>query len=74
LQEQRYKFIDVDGANFPLWTNGHVSRQNFCAVLGVTEENDRFEVLALEMGDRERTALWGSVFSRLLDRGALPWR
>src|SRR5437879_9775837 len=48
---------------------GHVSRQSFCAVLGVSEENERFEVLALEMGDRERADLWASLFEDLAERG-----
>jgi putative transposase len=69
LAGQRYKFLYVDGANFQVRINGHVSRQSFCAVLGVTEENERFEVLALEMGDRERSDLWESVFGSLADRG-----
>src|SRR5438445_176527 len=62
VQGQRYKFLYVDGANFLVRINGHVSRQSFCAVLGVSEENERFEVLALEMGDRERADLWASLF------------
>ncbi len=65
----RYKFLYVDGASFQVRINGHVSRQSFCAVLGVTEENEHFEVLALEMGDRERAVLWESVFRSLADRG-----
>src|SRR6266581_7811902 len=35
---------------------------------GVSEENERFEVLALEMGDRERADLWESIFRSLADR------
>jgi putative transposase len=69
LQGQRYKFLYVDGANFRVRINGHVSRQCFCAVLGVSEENERFEVLALEMGDRERADLWESILRDLLERG-----
>ena len=69
LEGQRYKFLYVDGANFQVRINRHVSRQSFCAVLGVTEENERFEVLALEMRDRERSDLWESVFGSLADRG-----
>jgi len=38
-------------------------------VLGVTEENERFEVLALEMGDRERADLGESGLASLADRG-----
>ena len=69
LRGQHYKFLYIDGASFQVRINGHVSRQSFCAVLGVTEENERFEVLALEMGDRERADLWESVFGGLADRG-----
>ncbi len=69
LQGQRYKFLYVDGANFRGRINGHVSLQSFCAVLGVSEENERFEVLALEMGDRERADLWESIFHNLAERG-----
>lgn len=69
LQGQRYKFLYVDGANFLVRIDGHVNRQSFCAVLGVSEENERFEVLALEMGDRERADLWASLFTDLAERG-----
>ena len=69
LKGQRYKFLYLDGANFRVRINGHVSVQSFCAVLGVTEENERFEVLALIMGDRERADLWEGVFQDLAERG-----
>jgi putative transposase len=65
----RYKFLYIDGANFRVRINGHVSRQSFCGVLGVSEENQCFEVLALERGDRERVDLWESVFRSLTERG-----
>ncbi|MGH8335751.1 MAG: IS256 family transposase, partial [Gammaproteobacteria bacterium] len=69
LEERKYKFLYVDGANFAVRINHRVSRQSFCAVLGVSEEGQCFEVLALEMGDREHMDLWESVFRSLLDRG-----
>lgn len=69
LAGQRYKFLYIDGANFRVRINGHVGVQSFCAVLGISEENERFEVLAIEMGSRERSDLWDSVFRSLLDRG-----
>ena len=69
LKGQRYKFLYLDGANFRVRINGHVSVQSFCAVLGVTEENERFEVLALVMGDREQADLWEGVFGDLAERG-----
>lgn len=69
LEGQRYKFLYLDGVSFRVRINGHVSQQSFCAVLGVSEENERFEVLALEMGDRERADLWEGIFGSLADRG-----
>src|SRR5438067_13754637 len=38
-------------------------------MLGVSEANERFEALALEMGDRERGDLWASLFGDLAERG-----
>lgn len=69
LAERRYKFLYIDGANFRVRINGRVSRQSFCAVLGISEESQCFEVLALEMGDRERVDLWQSVLLSLSERG-----
>ena len=69
LTERQYKFLYIDGANFRVRINGSVSRQSFCAVLGVSEDSQCFEVLALEMGDRERVDLWESVFVSLTERG-----
>ena len=56
-------------SHFRVRIKGHVSVQSFCAVLGVTEENERFEVLALIMGDRERADLWEGVLQDLAGRG-----
>lgn len=50
LEGRKYKFLSIDGANFAVRINGRVSRQSFCAVLGVSEEGPCFEVLALERG------------------------
>ncbi|MDE3178353.1 MAG: IS256 family transposase [Acidobacteriota bacterium] len=69
LEGRKYKFLYIDGANFAVRINRRVSRQSFCAVLGVSEEGECFEVLALEMGDREHTDLWENVFRGLLERG-----
>src|SRR6266567_2312742 len=68
LQGQGYKFLYVDGANFLVRINGHVSRQSFCAVLGVSEENERFEVLALEMGIMDGLPGLESIFQRFFPR------
>lgn len=69
LEGRKYKFLYVDGANFAVRINQRVSRQSFCAVLGVSEEGQCFEVLALEMGDRERADLWEMVLGNLRERG-----
>ncbi|MGH9325264.1 MAG: IS256 family transposase, partial [Terriglobia bacterium] len=69
LEGRKYKFLYIDGANFAVRINHRVSRQSFCAVLGVSEESECFEVLALEMGDRERADLWENVFGGLVERG-----
>src|SRR3989454_2537504 len=69
LQAQCYKFLYVEGANFRGRINGHVSGQSFCAVLGVSEENECFEVLSLEMGDRQQADVGESVLRDLVDRG-----
>jgi putative transposase len=69
LEGQRYKFLYLDGAHFQVRINRRVGRQSFCAVLGVSEEGECFEVLALEMGDRERSDLWEGIFLSLVERG-----
>jgi len=72
LAKVRCKFLFVDGANFRVRINNHVSRQSFCAVLGISEENQTYEVLGLTMGDRERADLWADVFTDLARRGLDP--
>lgn len=69
LEGRQYKFLYLDGSNFAVWINRQVSRQSFCAVLGVSEEGQCFEVLAWERGDRERMDLWENVLGDLLERG-----
>lgn len=69
LEGRNYKFLYIDGANFRVRINGRVSRQSFCAVLGVSEQDECFEVLALEMGDREKADLWQAIFYSLKERG-----
>jgi putative transposase len=74
LGEVGYKFLYVDGANFRVRITWVVSRQSFCAVLGVSEQNQCFEVLVLEMGDREGVDLWENVFTSLVQVSQLrPW-
>ena len=69
LAGRAYKFLFVDGANFRVRINHHVSKQSFCAVLGINEIDEVIEVLAVSMGDRERAALWADIFSDMERRG-----
>src|ERR1041385_2955575 len=46
LEGRKYKFLYLDGAYFRVRINKHVSKLSFCAVLGVSEESETFEVLA----------------------------
>lgn len=69
LKDRRFKFLFVDGANFKVRINQRISKQSFCVVLGVSEEQECFEVLSVTMGDRESADLWGDVFNDLIRRG-----
>ena len=46
-----------------------MARQSFGAILGVSEEAECFQVLALERGDREHADWWESVIRSLGERG-----
>lgn len=72
LAAVRCQFLFIDGANFRVRINHRVSRQSFCAVLGISAENQTYEVLVLTMGDRERADLWADIFADLLRRGLDP--
>lgn len=65
----RCKFLFVDGASFRVRIGGRVSKQSFCAVLGISEASQTYEVLSVTMGDRERADLWADVFADLARRG-----
>lgn len=69
LQGRRFKFLFVDGTNFKVRIQQRVSKQSFCVVLGVSEEQECFEVLSVTMGDRENADLWGDIFNDLIRRG-----
>ncbi|MBU0677364.1 MAG: transposase [Verrucomicrobia bacterium] len=63
LEGRTYKFLFVDGANFKVRINHRVSKQSFCAVLGISEVDEVIEVLAVAMGDKEKADLWGDIFT-----------
>jgi transposase-like protein len=75
LADRKYKFLFVDGLNVkvriqdPLSKQNKVSQQSFCVVLGVSEEDETYEVLSITMGDREDANLWADIFNDLQRRG-----
>jgi len=69
LEGREYKFLFVDGANFKVRINHRVSKQSFCAVLGINEIDEVIEVLAVAMGDREKADLWADIFADMQRRG-----
>ena len=69
LDKPIYKFLYVDSVNIKVRINHRVEQQSFCVVLGVSEEQESFEVLSITMGDREKSDLWGDVFNDLARRG-----
>jgi putative transposase len=69
LKGRRFKFLFVDGANFKVRIGHRITRQSFCVVLGVSEEQECYEVLSVTMGDRESAELWGDIFNDLIRRG-----
>jgi len=69
LSGTSYKFLFIDGANFRVRIGKRVSKQSFCAVLGISEKNQTYEVLGLTMGDREKAELWADIFTDLARRG-----
>lgn len=75
LAGRKYKFLFVDGLNVkvrirdPISKQNKVSKQSFCVVLGVSEEDEIYEVLSITMGDREDADLWADIFNDLQRRG-----
>jgi transposase-like protein len=69
LHATKYRFLYLDGANFRVRRGTIVERLSFLAVIGVREDDEKMEVLAIEVGDREKTALWAELFQGLARRG-----
>lgn len=55
-----------DGANFKVRRSRQVE---FLAVIGARSADDKLEVLAIELGDKERKDLWAELFQELTGRG-----
>jgi len=69
LSATAYRFLYLDGAYFSVRRGKTVERLPFLAVIGVRSDDEKLEVLAIEMGDREQKSLWAELFQDLLRRG-----
>jgi putative transposase len=72
LSGAKYRFLFLDGANFKVRRNRQVERLPFLAVIGARSADDKLEVLAIELGDKERKDLWAELFQDLIRRGLDP--
>lgn len=69
LTRTKYRFLFLDGAHFCVRRNKHVEKVPFLAVVGTRADDEKMEVLALTVGDRERKDLWVELFRDLERRG-----
>ena len=65
LSGRAYQFLFIDGVNLKVRINRQTQIQSFCVVLGVSEEQEHYEVLSITMGDCEKTDLWADIFTDL---------
>ena len=69
LSGTKYRFLFLDGSNFNVRRDRAVEKIPFLAVIGVGAEDDRMEVLALTVGEKEQKSLWEELFRDLKRRG-----
>lgn len=69
LAGTRYRFLYLDGTYFVVRRGKAVERLPILCVVGARADDDKLEVLALEVGDREQKSLWSEVFQDLVRRG-----
>jgi len=69
LRATKYKFLYLDGANFSVRRGTIVERLAFLCVIGVRADDEKMEVLSIEVGDREQKTLWEELFQGLERRG-----
>ena len=72
LSATTYRFLYLDGAYFAVRRGKTVERLPFLAVIGVRTDDEKMEVLAIEMGDREQKSVWSELFQDLIRRGLDP--
>jgi len=69
LSGLKYRFLFLDGSNFNVRRDQTVEKIPFLAVIGVLAKDDRMEVLALTVGDKEQKSLWEELFRDMKRRG-----
>jgi putative transposase len=69
LSDTAYRFLYCDGAYFSVRRGGEVEKIPVLCVVGARADDEKLEVLALEIGDREQKALWAELFQDLSRRG-----
>ena len=65
----KYRFLYLDGANFSARRGTIVERLALLRVIGVRSDDEKMEVLSIEVGDREQKSLWAELFQGLGRRG-----
>lgn len=69
LDGEKYRVLFVDGTNFKVRRGGVVETIPTLVVVGLRASDERLEVVAIEIGQRERKSLWEEVFADLARRG-----
>lgn len=68
LLTETFKYLYLDGTNFPMRIGNTVELVNVLVVIGVTEQGHK-QVIALQAGDKESAANWRELFKDLKKRG-----
>jgi putative transposase len=68
LKNETFKYLYLDGTNFPMRIGDTVELVNVLVVIGVTEQGHK-QVIALQAGDKESAPSWRQLFKDLKQRG-----
>ncbi len=69
LSAPSYRVLFLDGTHFKVRRGRAVETIPVLVVVGLRADDERLEVLALEIGEREHKRMWMDVFSDLIARG-----
>jgi putative transposase len=69
LAETTYPVLFLDGTHFSVRRGQVVEKIPVLVVVGMRQDTEKLEVLALEVGDREGKALWEEVLREVVRRG-----